>query len=104
MILLHVGSPDEKYLHQIGKLLLQEKYVADVRIDTIRRLALDEKGELKEIARYILVCKTKALLFTLIVDFLREKLGTNLPEIYALPIVNMERSQEELLRNRTRPA
>jgi uncharacterized protein involved in tolerance to divalent cations len=104
MILLHVGSSDDKVLHTIAKQLLKEKFVADVRIDTIHRLTFDKQDNLVEVPLYLLVCKTKALLFTLIIDFLRQQLGEQLPEIYALPIVSMERSQEELLRNRTRSA
>ncbi|MCU0432171.1 MAG: divalent-cation tolerance protein CutA [Bacteroidia bacterium] len=102
MILLHIASADDGELASIATLLLKEKLVADVRIDTIRRLLLNDNGELEEVPRFLLICKTKSLLFNNIVDFIREKHSTNLPEIYALPLVSMERSQEELIRSRTK--
>ena len=101
MILLHVSSPDIDLLHVIAESLLKEKLVADVRIDTIRRLTLDN-GSLKEIPRFLLACKTKALLFNPIVEHIRSSITGELPEIYALPLVSVERTQEEIIRSRTR--
>ncbi|MCK6639254.1 MAG: hypothetical protein L6Q81_04150 [Bacteroidia bacterium] len=101
MILLHISSPDVKALQTYATLLLQQRYVADVRIDTIRRLTL-QGTELVEVPRYLLACKTKALLFTPIVKFLSDLTKDNIPEIYALPLVSVEKNQEEIIRDRTR--
>jgi uncharacterized protein involved in tolerance to divalent cations len=103
MILLHIADPDDQQLIQIAQWLLNEKLVADVRIDTIRRLTFNEKGQLIEVPRFLLICKTKSLLFSNIVDYIRERLPASLPEIYALPLVSMERAQEDLVRSRTKP-
>lgn len=103
MILLHIADSDDQLLVVIAEWLLREKLVADVRIDTIRRLTLNEEGQLIEVPRFLLICKTKSLLFSNIVDYLRERLPKNLPEIYALPLVSMEREQEDIVRSRTKP-
>jgi uncharacterized protein involved in tolerance to divalent cations len=102
MILLHIASASDSELTHIATLLLKEKLVADVRIDTIRRLLLNDDGKLEEVPRFLLICKTKALLFSSIVDFIRDNNNSGLPEIYALPLVSMERSQEEKVRLHTR--
>ncbi|GAB4130695.1 MAG: hypothetical protein Fur0041_00100 [Bacteroidia bacterium] len=101
MILMHISSPDIDLLKVIAEKLLKENYVADVRIDNISRLTLKE-GKLQEVPRYLLACKTKALLFTPIVDFLKQTLRQPLPEIYALPLVNIEYQHEQEIRSRTK--
>lgn len=101
MILLHVSSPNLPLLHSIAEKLLREKFVSDIRIDTIRRLTM-ENEKLVEIPRNLLACKTKALLFNQIVDYLRENIEEELPEIYALPLVFVEKTQEEMIRSKTK--
>ena len=101
MILMHISSPDQELLHHVAMLLLKEKLVADVRFDDIRRLTLQEDN-LVTVPRYLLACKTKALLFNTIVEYIREQITKELPEMYALPLVMCEKSQEELIRSRTR--
>ncbi|MGL5890843.1 MAG: divalent cation tolerance protein CutA [Bacteroidia bacterium] len=103
MILLHIASANDKQLLEIAELLLKEHLVADVRIDTIRKLTLNDAGNIAEVPRYLLICKTKSLLFNLIVERLNAEFNNVLPEIYALPLVSMEKSQEELIRSRTKP-
>ena len=61
MILLHIAAADDKQLLEIAEVLLKEKLVADVRIDTIRKLELNARGSITEVPRYMLICKTKAL-------------------------------------------
>jgi uncharacterized protein involved in tolerance to divalent cations len=102
MILLHIAAADDKQLLEIAEVLLKEQLVADVRIDTIRKLELNAAGKIAEVPRYLLICKTKALLFSLIVERLNAEYNNILPEIYALPLVSMERSQEELVRQKTK--
>ena len=101
MILLHISSPNRPLLHLIAEKLLREKFVSDIRIDSIRRLTM-ENDKLVEVPRSLLACKTKALLFNQIVDFLRENIEGELPEIYALPLVFVEKSQEEIIRGKTK--
>lgn len=103
MILLHIAASDDRQLLEIAEILLREKMVADVRIDTIRRLKLNSEQRIDEVPRYLLICKTKALLFNPIVDRLSEVYNNILPEIYALPLVSMERTQEERVRTTTKP-
>ncbi|MCE2772757.1 MAG: divalent cation tolerance protein CutA [Bacteroidetes bacterium] len=101
MILMHISSPNQELLQQVAKLLLKENLVADVRFDDIRRLSLQQEN-LVMVPRYLLACKTKALLFNTIVEYIREHITQELPEMYALPLVMCEKSQEELIRSRTR--
>lgn len=101
MILLHVSSPNLSLLHDIAEKLLREKFVSDIRIDSIRRLTINNE-KLVEVPRNLLACKTKALLFNEIVDYLRANISEDLPEIYALPLVFVEKSQEELIRSKTK--
>jgi|GEM_PF-6936739 uncharacterized protein involved in tolerance to divalent cations len=101
MILMHISSPNFELLNRIASALLKERLVADVRIDDIRRLTLDGDN-LVTVPRYLLACKTKALLFNVIVDYVRDHITHELPEMYAMPLVMCEKSQEELIRSRTR--
>ena len=101
MILMHISSPNPELLNRIAASLLTERLVADVRIDDIRRLTL-QGNELVTVPRYLLACKTKALLFNVIVDYIRDQITNDIPEMYALPLVMCEKSQEELIRSRTR--
>jgi uncharacterized protein involved in tolerance to divalent cations len=103
MILLHIAAADDNQLLEIAEILLKEHLVADVRIDTIRKLALNENNKLEEVPRFLLICKTKSLLFNTIVEQLSTKYNSILPEIYAMPLVSMEKSQEELVRQKTKP-
>jgi uncharacterized protein involved in tolerance to divalent cations len=101
MILMHISSPNPELLNQIAAALLKERLVADVRIDDIRRLTLQDE-KLVTVPRYLLACKTKALLFNTIVEYIRDQVSQELPEMYALPLVMCEKSQEELIRSRTK--
>ncbi len=97
MIFLRILSSSEPKIERIAKVLLEEALVIDVNIKRhIERAELVD-GELKCSKNYLLTAKTKSTLFDRIDKRLNEEFPDNLPEIYALPIVEMDWKQAENL-------
>lgn len=97
MILLRILSDNESKIETIAKSLLQDNLVIDINIKRhLERLELRE-GKLISSRIFMITGKTKSLLFPIIEKRLREYLDGELPEIYALPITNMDWSQAEVL-------
>lgn len=97
MILIRILSENEAKIETIAKFLLQDNLAIDINIKRhLERLELKE-GELVSVKIYMITAKTKSLLFPIIEKRLRQYLNDELPEIYALPITNMDWSQAEVL-------
>ncbi|MFM1874948.1 MAG: hypothetical protein RL266_685 [Bacteroidota bacterium] len=97
MIFLRIASTSEPKIERIAHLLLEEKLVIDVNIKRHIERAELVNGELKWSKIYLLTAKTKATLFDTIDKRLNKEFPNNLPEIYALPIVEMDWKQAENL-------
>lgn len=98
MILLRIVSSSEKKIERIAEILLKEKLAIDVNIQReLERVEL-VSGKLSASKVYRLTAKTKALLFKNIDKRLNEEFRDNLPEVHALPIVEMDWNQARQLK------
>lgn len=100
MILLRiVSSSSQLKIERIAEILLVEKLAIDLNIQReLERITL-VSGKLHYSKLYRLTAKTKALLFSKIDERLNQEFLKNLPEIHALPIVEMDWSQAIELRH-----
>ncbi len=100
MILLRIVSENENNLESVAQFLLQENLVIDVNIKRhIERLELIN-GKLTPKRIFIITAKTKSMLFPIIEKRLKIFCENETPELYALPITNMEWSQANQLSHR----
>ena len=100
MIVLNVQSPDIKVLEEAAEILLHQHLAIDVNIASgVNRHTLED-GNVVVRPHCVLRARTKALLFPLIDRRLRERFaGDNMPEVFSVPIVNMDWDQIVQLRN-----
>jgi uncharacterized protein involved in tolerance to divalent cations len=104
MILLHIISPDHQQTKDISDFLSQKKLILNpIIIENAQGRKLDEVDEksITSTAHFLLIGKTKGLLFNEIDLKLREKYPTNLPILYSLPITHMDWEQADELINKT---
>ncbi len=97
MILLHIISPSYKQLNEVAEFLVNKRLIIDALVQGCMGFRLHEaKGKVESQQVNLLVGKTKALLFDTIEQTLRSRYGDDMPEIYSVPIVNMnwEKSRE----------
>lgn len=98
MILLRILSSSERKIERIAEILLTEKLAIDVNIQReLERVNL-VSGKLSSSKVVRLTAKTKALLFKKIEQRLNEEFPDNLPEVHALPIVEMDWDQARKLK------
>ncbi|MCB0754040.1 MAG: divalent cation tolerance protein CutA [Flavobacteriales bacterium] len=97
MIFIRVASKSEEKIEQIATTLLKEKLAIDVNIkrDLERAELINDRLVTSPI--YLLTAKTRAVLFDTIDKLLNEMYPNNLPEVYALPIMQMDWKQAEKL-------
>jgi uncharacterized protein involved in tolerance to divalent cations len=100
MILIHIGTTDEKQVWEIVDFLENEKLIMDVIVlNAMSRIK--KKANITLQPHYLILGKTKALLFDIIDKTVREKYKDNLPSIYSTPIVNMDWDQRIELQEKT---
>ncbi|MBY0426533.1 MAG: hypothetical protein K2Q22_12905 [Cytophagales bacterium] len=90
MVLLYVLSEDKNQIEEIAKDLLNQHFVASVNIDWDRDRLFMSNGFLARKKVNLLTGVSKSLLFPKIDNFLRDKYGPAIPEIFTAPIVNMD--------------
>lgn len=99
MVLLRVITSREEQLESIVKLLLQEKLAVNV---TLKHPIIEyvlEGDLLHKVTKYIIVAKTKSLLFPVIEKAITKLFPHNTPEMYSLAIVHMDWRETEKLSN-----
>ena len=98
MILLRVVSKSKKKLERIAEILLSEKLAIDINFQqNLNRLGL-VSGNVIQTPIFRLTAKTRATLFKKIDKRLNREFPDNMPEVYALPIVEMDWEQAKLLK------
>lgn len=97
MIFLRIVSKSERKIEQIAELLLRENLVIDVNIRSNVERAELVNDVLSTTPIFLMTGKTKAVLFDTIDQLLNEFYPNNLPEVYALPIMQMDWKQAENL-------
>jgi hypothetical protein len=91
MILLHIISDTEPQAIEIADLLIEEKLIFDaVILDKIMVRRKSETKKFESRKKHLVLGKTKALLFNDVDKLLRKKYQDQMPDIYSLPIVNMD--------------
>jgi uncharacterized protein involved in tolerance to divalent cations len=90
MILLHILSEDREEIEDISSLLLNHRLITSVNIDWERDRLVLEQGVVVKKKVNLLSGITKALLFQKIDALIRSKFPKNVPEIYSIPIVNID--------------
>jgi len=102
MISITIISDTFEQSDEIIRLLLDNRLVIDGTIKTNTRCyKLDTNKNVVVADSVVLLCTTKALLFSKIDEFLRERYKNNLPVIHSVPIVNMDWEQSKTLVEKT---
>ena len=99
MVLVHIISKEETQAMEIVDFLLNRELVLDAWVSEKswhgRGSGVDSAGRDSSI---LIMCKTKALLFSAIDEALTEYYGEDMPLLYAVPIVYMNENQAAQLR------
>ena len=99
MVLLRIVSDDESQVEKIASWLLQDKLAIDVNLKRNIERWNFQKDQINKLSVFLLEAKTKALLFPKIAQLVRDKFGEKVPEIYSLPIVDMDWEQAKALKD-----
>jgi uncharacterized protein involved in tolerance to divalent cations len=97
MVLLRIISSNQEQVEEIVKTLLQEKLAIHVTVKNPITEYFLLNGEIQQQTKYIVVAKTKALLFPYIEKVFSLMFPKQRPEMYSLAIVHMDWSQKEKL-------
>lgn len=100
MILVHITTVNEERAMEIVNSLQKDKLILDAQIINSIKVILKDNKPHKE-SNYLILAKTKALLFNAIDEVLRLKYGDDLPSLYSIPIVQMDWNQSKVLRDNT---
>lgn len=100
MILVHIGTKNEQQAIEIANYLIEECLLLEVRILSSVDIEHQNEKVIKSDS-YLILGKTKALLFDTIDKSLREKYGKNSLSLYSVPIVNMNWEETAKLRDQT---
>lgn len=101
MIFLRVVSKSESKIEQVAELLLRKGLVIDVNIKRHLERAELVNDKLMTTPIFLLTAKTRATLFNQIDALLNERYPDNMPEVYALPIMEMDWNQARVLKSMT---
>ena len=86
----------------IAEMLLSKELAIDINIKRhIARLEWKNEGLVEERV-YLLTAKTKSMLFPSIDRMIRTRFADDMPEIYTLPIINMDWDQVRQLKEHFR--
>ncbi len=100
MIFLNILDTDTERIKEIADWILIQKYASSLEIDWNRNRSRLKKDRIETEKVHKLSCITRATLFNEINLGIQEKYHADLPEIYSVPIVYMDWSQESLLKNK----
>lgn len=91
----------EKYdAKELVKTLLKEKFIASATIDFNNVSHTLENNEITENVYNVITAQSKSLLFTEIVDFIKNKFDEKIP-INSIPIIGSNRVFNEFIFNKT---
>jgi uncharacterized protein involved in tolerance to divalent cations len=98
MIQLHIITNDPKMVKEIIELLLNNDLVVSITVKNTLSSYKSKSGQINTVMTNLLIGRTKASLFNTIEKLLFAKYGENIPEIYAMSIVNMDFTHLKKLR------
>lgn len=91
MILVHIVTNTENQAIEIADSLIEKKLIFDAMIfEKIMIRKRVDGSSFESVKKVLAIGKTKALLFNDIDKLLREKYKDRVPDLYSLPIVNMD--------------
>jgi uncharacterized protein involved in tolerance to divalent cations len=100
MNLIHIRSKSMAQINEIIDMLLEEKLILDPTIiEQVYLRKKNQSGAFENDKQFLLIAKARALLFSKIEHLLREKYAKKMPDLYSLPIVNMDWKKAENLQN-----
>ena len=99
MILLHIISDDEEQAIEIANFLIEKDLILDATL--LEKVSIRKKinNQIESMNKTLIMGKTKAILFDVINELLKEKYKENMPVIYSLPIVFMDWEESKELAN-----
>lgn len=98
MILLHITTESKELAEEISDYLVSENLVVDTLMHRTKRTRTGSGGKLIKEGQYLILAKTRALLFDKIDQLLTTRYENKIPNIYSVPIVNMDWSQASHLK------
>jgi len=99
MILLHIISDDEEQAIEIANFLIDKDLILDATL--LEKVSIRKKinNQIESMNKTLIMGKTKAILFDVINELLKEKYKENMLVIYSLPIVFMDWEESKELAN-----
>jgi uncharacterized protein involved in tolerance to divalent cations len=99
MILLHIISDDEEQAIEIANFLIEKDIILDATL--LEKVSIRKKinNQIESMNKTLIMGKTKAILFDVINELLKEKYKENMLVIYSLPIVFMDWEESKELAN-----
>ncbi|MDN5203594.1 divalent cation tolerance protein CutA [Fulvivirgaceae bacterium BMA10] len=101
MILLNVTTKDKGQAVEIADFLVSKRLILDALVTEGTKYKRSENNDIIAEQHFLILGKTKALLFGQIDEILKEKYGSNMPTIYSVPIINMDWDQSSELIEKT---
>jgi len=97
MILLHIVSKSLDQAYEIAEMLIDARLLVDVSLIEKTQLISKPNSKLQEKPAYMLLARTKALLFNKIDQEIQKKYKDNMPSLFSTPIVQMDWDQKNEL-------
>ena len=98
MILIHIRSTSLEQTYEIIDYLLDEDLILEpIVTEKIYLRKKNQPGAFENENQFLTMAKTKALLYGKIEYLLKKKYKENIPDLYSLPIVNMDWKKAEPL-------
>lgn len=98
MILIHIRSTSLEQTNEIIDFLMSEDLILEpIVTEKVSLRKKNQSGIFENENQFLLMTKTRALLFGKIEYLLKKKYGENMPDLYSLPIVNMDWKKAESL-------
>jgi uncharacterized protein involved in tolerance to divalent cations len=99
MILVHIITDDKKQALEIVHILTEEKLILNAIIS--KKTVFEYKNGLAKKKQILIIGQTKGLLFKIINEKLSIKYLDKMPILYSVPIVYMNETQTDFIREHT---
>lgn len=102
MVVINIITKNQNQADEIIEYLLSKNLIISaVEMEKVRVYKKDENRTIQSENKILIMGKTKALLFNTIDKQLRKLFGSNMPELYSVPIVSMDWDQANELVEQT---
>ena len=98
MIQIQIITNRPQEARQLASQLIEEKLILDAKIMKFDKIGAKGRVYRRSISQYMVIGRTKALLFPVINRFVRKRAQSKSLEIYSVPIVHMDEHQAAILR------